>query len=667
MRARSQLIALVALLAVAVAAGARAPAAYAVAAPGYYTGMSPERQAAIKNGYSMLTRGEYVAPRGLTGGYYGQANGKAIADYVRAVPSTAPGGQPLATGTGQVGVKAKLWPRLADSALGVARGRGAQLALRAFPALGLGAYVVWKIGTTKQVVRISSQPVRATAERFVFTGETPVCVTRKTVGADSLYFGPGPEADSEGNCPAISGVGEYSNVGWSGVPLVLPARSLVVQMWNGSDWQNATDCVSRATGEPGTDRVENKVYYSSYTPPTCVKLSPPGAADYGYSYGTYPFESIQSYIDRGAGAECGGINCMTDMRISWGAGAWFKVVPNDAGVMQDGPRLNDTSLTADVESALPSLPASGAVGDSVAAFLESDSVEAQAHRDAIDTVFQQVPAEGSTVYAQDTQPDTTVSNTGPAYGEFIMPNCSGLTAAACRSALTEAGHTGTVTETTASTAGADLTKPAGAVITTSPGATVKSAPGATVTLTLNPDPLPLAVPAPTPGETATAYTQRLQQLGLVGRVTTLTDLATDPGFGPSEVVRTSPQPGTRVQTGTTVDVTVNPTTAPPATSGLSSDCGLTPPSTALNLGPISGLNLGTVFPFSMIPLVVNALGDINVASSRPNFTVTAFGNQVGDLSYLANFDGVFSAIRLALSFGLTIGAAMFLWRRTLGA
>lgn len=659
-----------ALVAAAAVLATQAPAASAVAVPGYFEGLTPEKQAAVRNAYSQLTRGEYISPK-LQGTWYGEANGKAVADYIRSVPSTAPGGANLATGTGEAAVKAKFWPRLGQSALGIARSRGVLLAGRAFPAIGIGAYIVWKIGQAKQVVRISTEPVRATAERFVFTGADgpPVCVTKIVPGTGSQVFNDGsgefnPPAGS--SCPTVNTSTPTGAPAASGPALTVPGEALLVQMWNGSNWINATDCVSKSTGDYGFDYEGGGPQIGDNRPP-CTMYTPPGEADYGKSFGQTTFDAIQAFTVSTSGPCAGETNCRVNRRYAYGLSAWFKTIPNGAGTMLDGPRLGDTSLTPDVESALPAMPSQGLTDGALADFLAADNPRADAHRKAIDQVLNEAPPEGDSIYTQETRPVINPSNTGPAYGGYSMPNCIGLSEAACRSALTNAGSTGDVNVTTATFTGADLDKPAGAIITQSPGATVNTSATSTITLTKNPDPLPVRIPAANPGETATAYTARLQQLGLVGQVTVLSDLATDPGFGPSEVVRTNPDPGTRVQTGTKVDVTANPTTAPPATGGLSSSCGLTPPSTALNLGPITSLNLGTVFPFSLVTVVVNALGDINVASARPNFTVTAFGNSVGDLSYLANFDGVFSAIRLALSFGLTIGAAMFLWRRTIGA
>jgi hypothetical protein len=128
-----------------------------------------------------------------------------------------------------------------------------------------------------------------------------------------------------------------------------------------------------------------------------------------------------------------------------------------------------------------------------------------------------------------------------------------------------------------------------------------------------PDPYKVAVPDPLPGETADAYVARLQELGLVGRIVTLTEATMDPTLAPGVIARTSPAQGTAVATGTEVSVYVNPDTAPgsgtvtppaPPADGSgggsgSGDC--TPwvrPS--IDLAPLN-VPIGDVFPFA-VPL-----------------------------------------------------------------
>ena len=666
---KARLLLLVGL--VLVAAAVSPVSALALGDPTYFASKTVAQRGAIEGIIGQITRDYTPGPatgEGPATTAFRERLARSGANHIRGIPSTFPGAQAVHSGTVKVAPRAGFWPRIFETAAGISRNKGAGLVMRASP-LATGAFVLWQLCSAtvckKVPVRVSTAPVAAASESFRWTGSTGVCQNNQS------QQGYAADSAAAGSCGAMSGSGTWTG-SWSGPQIHIPANTLQLVMVHDGVTRFATECVGRTDGSIGGAGDGTKDKLAFFDPAQiCTAYVPTGGADamptlFGPASSDRPF--ARTPLDP---AECAGFSPCDRVDYKTGLRAWYQT-PALGGAFTaphaedpvDWQGIGDSSRVA---ATMPSVPSSTSAQSAIGEFLGEDTSEAEAYRKELDHIFAEAPPESDASYSDPAAGDPAISNQGPASGQFSMPSCSGISEAACRSALTQAGHTGTVTVTTLTTATADLTKPAGAVVTTSPGANVTASSGATVTLTLNPDPLPLAIPAPNPGETATAYVARLQQLGLVGQVTTLSDLATDPGFGPSEVVRTNPQPGTRVQNGTQVDVTANPTTAPPATGGLSSSCGLTPPTTALNLSPITSLSLGTVFPFSMITVVSNALGDINVASGRPNFTVTAFGNSVGDLSYLANFDGVFSAIRLALSFGLAIGAAMFLWRRTLGA
>jgi len=263
---------------------------------------------------------------------------------------------------------------------------------------------------------------------------------------------------------------------------------------------------------------------------------------------------------------------------------------------------------------------------------------------------------------------TIVNNLAPT--TIAVPDCAGMTAAACSSALDSAGFTGTRTTVTLDTAGADLTKPAGNVVTTSPAPGTVVRPETAVTVKVNPDPLPVVVPDVLPGETAPGYTARLQTLGLLGRVVVLSDAAPDPSVGPAEVVgsRTFPRPGTREVPGTTVTVAVNPDTAPDATpkpaptpDPVPDPPGPDPP--GINLGPLSAAQPCSVFPMGVPCWVVDAAQQLAATSTAPVFHWTLPGGVYGgavtvDLTSWATARDIVHPV-LLLAFAIALGIGLF--------
>jgi hypothetical protein len=123
------------------------------------------------------------------------------------------------------------------------------------------------------------------------------------------------------------------------------------------------------------------------------------------------------------------------------------------------------------------------------------------------------------------------------------------------------------------------------------------------------------IPAPASGEHYQAYIQRLQDLGLVGVATILSDAQLDPQLGPDAVVRTSPMVGTRVAPGTSVDVFANPHDAPapepdPGGSvGGADPTGWTaPPVPPINLEPLKQSIPCGSFPFGIFCWINDTLG-----------------------------------------------------------
>jgi hypothetical protein len=127
-------------------------------------------------------------------------------------------------------------------------------------------------------------------------------------------------------------------------------------------------------------------------------------------------------------------------------------------------------------------------------------------------------------------------------------------------------------------------------------------------------PAKVTIPPPNPRETATAYMERLQALGLLGHVEVLTENAADVELGADAIVRTRPAPGTRVATGTTVTIYMNPATIAPGsgtpggpTTGTPTGGGCEPwVKPSIDLAPL-GRAIPNVFPFGVPFWIAGAL------------------------------------------------------------
>jgi hypothetical protein len=160
-------------------------------------------------------------------------------------------------------------------------------------------------------------------------------------------------------------------------------------------------------------------------------------------------------------------------------------------------------------------------------------------------------------------PDT--GQTYPKPGTIQVPDCTGVTPLNCKAALSQAGFTATPAENTVSAAQANLSLPAGAVVSTSPAAGLYADKGQAITLNENPNPLPVKVPTPRLGESSTQYQTDLGQVGLGSNIVTLPAPEADWGTPGGGVVYSRPAPGSSVDPGSNVDVSVNPQPMPDPT------------------------------------------------------------------------------------------------------
>jgi hypothetical protein len=143
-------------------------------------------------------------------------------------------------------------------------------------------------------------------------------------------------------------------------------------------------------------------------------------------------------------------------------------------------------------------------------------------------------------------------------------------------------------------------------------------------------------------------------------------------YGPGEVTRQVPAPGSRVHVGTEPQVFErNPDTAPdPGTTGGPTGqgnytCGLSAPTVAFDGSPFANAQLGNKFPFALATWLGSSTGGLATTAQRPNGTFSVFGESA-DLSFLSHFDGSIALLRLALSFLMWTGVAWFLYGRTIG-
>lgn len=590
--------------------------AQAGSAPGWLTSKPSVQQKAIEDAIAGLVRDDYVpnVAANSGGSYFPERTGEALRDAIRRVPTTAARNELLQTATTQAATKTGLWPRLMETALGVARTRGFLLATRAVPVLGLGAFVLWEVGNRKVEIRVTGHVVDASAVRFVGTGVGGACASFSVASADG----------AGGACPAGS-----RNMWWgqvTGRDPFLPPRSLQVQVWDSQAnvWRGGTRCVSRITGDlQGTDSIGP---LSTGGGTACNPLVPPNRDDYGYSYGENGDSVINGWQSLDPQQSCFGQTPCRKYTFSEGFGAWF-TDPDTAGAALRAPSDllppgwsdgDPATVTSTLPPAVPHASLTGPLGQ----YLEGASPQAEAMREQMDHGLTEAGDPNDAKWQSPSTPAPAISDQGPTYGSFAMPNCRGLTEAVCRATLSSAGHTGSVSSSVLGYSLADLDLPAGAVVTTTPLPSTIVNPDAAVALRVNPDPLPVEVLAPAAHETFDGYRDRLRASGFLGDINqhTLTFDAADPDRGPDEVVRPSPQPGTRVDPTTAVSVSTNPPDMPPVDGSVGGTGGGgcdRPPIRPFEFGPVQPIT--HQFPFGIPFFILSWLDGLGGGGAAPAF------------------------------------------------
>lgn len=129
-----------------------------------------------------------------------------------------------------------------------------------------------------------------------------------------------------------------------------------------------------------------------------------------------------------------------------------------------------------------------------------------------------------------------------------VPDCTGLTAEACKDRVRDAGFAESAI-VTLDDAQADLMKGPGDLVKTSPAAGTSFSATSLVRIMINPPVLPIEIPAPNPGEDREDYKDRLDDLGIGHTEKLGWDAATDPG----DVM--DAKPVGRQKAGTEVNIT----------------------------------------------------------------------------------------------------------------
>lgn len=283
---------------------------------------------------------------------------------------------------------------------------------------------------------------------------------------------------------------------------------------------------------------------------------------------------------------------------------------------------------------------------------------------------------------------------GPVPETFEMPDCEGLTAAACLALLEAEGWVGSSSSNELGIDDAVLALGGSQVTTTNPAAGT----GAVgleddVELNLNPEVMPLEVQAMLENETAVAYIERI---GFAGTVTyvPLTDATGDPLRGPSTAVRiTAPAPGggtrkiavplpgvtpgpSRIpnEETTEIEIETNPDTYPPTEAGGPGGCD--PWMDAeVDFAPILGLDLGEKFPFGIFVWAEDLLDTFDTTAEAPGWAhhvpdlnvpgagIYEFDDYEWDLEF---FDDYMEIFRTIVSWCLWIGAVYYIGTSLLG-
>ncbi|MBJ7330726.1 MAG: PASTA domain-containing protein [Solirubrobacteraceae bacterium] len=197
-----------------------------------------------------------------------------------------------------------------------------------------------------------------------------------------------------------------------------------------------------------------------------------------------------------------------------------------------------------------------------------------------------------------------------------MPDCVGLAYADCTDLLESRDLVPVPTTVTGPAINHEL--PAGAVVDTVPDAGTQVESGSEVQVKRNPSSMPVTIPSPLADETYADYMTRLAYLGLVGHLVVLEPEFIDPSKPADAIVAVIPAPGTRVSTGTTVTIKVNPgdaaTPTGPGPGGFDA-----PAVPAVDFAPLMEEVPTDRFPFAVPSWILGALGGWSGSGGCPSW------------------------------------------------
>jgi hypothetical protein len=275
-------------------------------------------------------------------------------------------------------------------------------------------------------------------------------------------------------------------------------------------------------------------------------------------------------------------------------------------------------------------------------------------------------------------------------GYTVPTGCIGATVSVCVGILQQQGFGGAHVDTTLGKDSADITLPAGSVVTIDPAGGSVVSPDQTFNFELNPSPLPVEIPQRLNGnEVATDWATRLIASGYTGTITYVTvdpnaiDASAGPGVETFPIIDTTTnvdvQPGDRIEPGDNITVYRNPDDTPPvSTSGGGTTCDCPP----LDFTPLTGMGLGSKFPFGIFTYAAGIIGDFNVTAHAPDFNLRAQATGVNGHNLDAGYDvnlGDTAANRVGtqlntymgwwrdlLSFAMWVGALYWIGAKLLG-
>lgn len=195
-----------------------------------------------------------------------------------------------------------------------------------------------------------------------------------------------------------------------------------------------------------------------------------------------------------------------------------------------------------------------------------------------------------------------------------VPDCDGLLYSECADLVTELELVPERANLSWDTA--HLDKPPDAVVSTNPDAGEELDVGSTVVITTNPNEAnyPLVQPALLPGESGNAYKQRLLDAGFPEEailLKTLSELNSDPSYGPNAVVQVVPNANDDVrhdpQTLAEPEIIVEQNN--PGMPEVAGGGWVAPPISGIDLGPLTEIEIGcNKFPFGVFCWLNGALG-----------------------------------------------------------